>query len=409
MMVVMDTAAVIERVQCIAAVRVDAAAGREWLEAALRASAQLKAWLAAGDAELARRLKDVVSFPEKTIADCTRGSLGDAVRAGERADTLAAVPAFADALNAAAVTAGHVDAITKRAKGLTGEQRSELHERAAHLVPVATDATVAEFGKRLDLEVRAIQRDDGRAKLERQRRAVSLRSWTDTDGMYCFTGRIDPVTAVPFAARLDAEIQAAFAETTPDTCPIDPVDKQRHLAGLAIIRLITGTATASGTGRPEYVVVIDTTQTDGAGGSIIDWGIPVEIPARILADMIGDADIHTVVVRNGIVLHAPGTLNLGRAARLANRAQRRALRGLYATCAIPGCSVHFDRCKIHHIVPWEQGGTTDLANLLPVCAHHHTHIHEHRWAITLGPNRELTLTLPDGTIHNTGPPTRRVA
>jgi hypothetical protein len=29
--------------------------------------------------------------------------------------------------------------------------------------------------------------------------------------------------------------------------------------------------------------------------------------------------------------------------------------------------------------------------------------------IELGPNRELALRLPDGTVHNTGPPGRRTA
>jgi hypothetical protein len=64
------------------------------------------------------------------------------------------------------------------------------------------------------------------------------------------------------------------------------------------------------------------------------------------------ADIHAVIVRNGIVLYAPGELNLGRNTRLANRAQRRALRGLYKCCAIPGCTVAYDRCKLHHIIWW---------------------------------------------------------
>ncbi|MEP4593339.1 MAG: HNH endonuclease signature motif containing protein, partial [Ilumatobacter sp.] len=113
--------------------------------------------------------------------------------------------------------------------------------------------------------------------------------------------------------------------------------------------------------------------------------------------------------RNGVVLHAPGNLDLGRATRLANRAQRRALRGLYATCAIPGCSTGFDRCKLHHVVWWRNGGATDLDNLLPVCSRHHHAIHDGGWNVQLGPNRELTLTLPDGTVRNTGPPSRRAA
>jgi hypothetical protein len=116
-----------------------------------------------------------------------------------------------------------------------------------------------------------------------------------------------------------------------------------------------------------------------------------------------DADVHTVVVRNGIVLHAPGELNLGRTSRLANRAQRRALRSLYTTCAIPGCTVAFTTCKLHHGIWWRHGGRTDLDNLLPVCVHHHTKIHHDDWVIELGRDRQLTLRLPDGTIRTTGP------
>ena len=162
---------------------------------------------------------------------------------------------------------------------------------------------------------------------------------------------------------------------------------------------------------PEVVVVVDASHSDGADGPAIDWGIPVELPLQVLAELVSDghATVHTVVVRNGIVLHAPGNLNLGRTARLANRAQRRALNALYTTCAIPGCSIHYRYTKAHHIVFWDNGGNTDLDNLLPVCAHHHTLIHQQHWQLTLGPNRQLTIHYPDGSIQTTGPPHRRAA
>jgi hypothetical protein len=201
-----------------------------------------------------------------------------------------------------------------------------------------------------------------------------------------------------------------FAESVPDTCPADPIEKQHHLRALAFARLLSDNG--SGVGRPgrhEYVVVIDTSVGDGAGGPTVDWGIPVEVPGLVLAELAGTADVSAVVVRNGVVIHAPGRLDLGRTTRLANRAQRRALRGLYATCAIPGCSVPYDRCKLHHLIWWRFGGRTDLANLIPICAHHHTKVHDSGWNLRLGPNRELTINFPDGTIHNTGPPNRQAA
>lgn len=400
----------VERVNSIAAVRADTGADRTAIEAALRASSQLRAWLAATDAALTARLAGQVAFPEQAIAGCTRSTLGEAANAKERADTLTAVPAFADALDHALVTAAHVDAITRAGKPLDDDQRAQLLERVADLVGVASVATVHEFRRRLALEVRSIQADDGLARLDRQRRAARLRTWTDAEGMWRFDGRFDPVAAVQIAARLDAAVEALFAEAVPDTCPSDPVEKQAHLRALAFARLLADQPGAGlRPGRPEYVVVVDASQPDGAGGPQVDWGIPVDVPGRVLAELSGAGDVTALVVRNGVVIHAPGTLDLGRTTRLANRAQRRALRGLYAGCAIPGCAVHYDRCKLHHVIWWRHGGRTDLANLLPLCSRHHTKVHQAGWQLGLGPARELTIRFPDGTVHNTGPPHRRAA
>jgi hypothetical protein len=165
----------------------------------------------------------------------------------------------------------------------------------------------------------------------------------------------------------------------------------------------------AGMGRPEVIVVVDTTVADADGGPVIDWGLPVEIPRRVLESLMGRADVHAVVVRNGVVLHAPGTLDLGRSTRIANRAQRRALRALYARCAVPGCRVRFDQCAVHHVRWWRHGGSTDLENLLPLCSRHHHAAHEGGWQLALQPDRTLTITLPDGRVMTTGPPTRRAA
>lgn len=109
------------------------------------------------------------------------------------------------------------------------------------------------------------------------------------------------------------------------------------------------------------------------------------------------------------MIAADGELNLGRSTRLANRAQRRALRAIYATCGVHGCCVSFNHCQPHHVHWWRHGGPTDFANLLPLCRKHHHLAHEGGWLLSLGPNRELTITLPDGQIMRTGPPSRKAA
>ncbi len=414
----MEIAAVHERVERIGAVRANGAAGRCDRESALGEVRRVRSWLDACEADLARGLATQVSFPEAVIAGQSTGSIGQASAVMDRAATLESVPAFASALDAGAITAGHVDVITRAGKGMDPAQRHELLGRVDALVTVAAHATQAEFARRVRDEARRVLVDDGMATLERQRRATSLRTWVDDDGMWNMKGRFDPVTGVRLDARIHSKLEALFAEATPDTCPSDPVDKQHHLRALALADLIldisttAGTGTTAGTttrpGRPEFVMVVDA-DAPADDGPHVEFSIPVEIPWRVLADLADHADVHTVVVRNGIVLHAPGNLNLGRSTRLANRAQRRALRGLYSRCAIPGCSVHYDRCKLHHIIWWRHGGRTDLANLIPLCVHHHHNIHDSGWELTIGPNRELTIRFPDGTVHNTGPPTIRAA
>ena len=410
MMVGMEVAAVVERVRRIGEVRCDGAADAAGVEAALVAVREVVAWADAQQAGLVGQLSTLVSFPEAAIAEASKTSVVVASKAKERSDTLASTPRLAGSLADGAVTAGHVDAVTRGSRQLDADRRRELFDRVESMVAVAEAATVEQFARRVALEVKRIEADDGVGRLERQRRATRLSSWVDAEGMWNLRGRFDPVTGVRLDAKLRSTLEAVFAETVPQGCPDDPIEKQQFLAGHALVRLLDG-ATGAKTGRPEFVVVVDADADPGlyGPGPVGAWSIPVEVPARVLAELAGDADISAVVVRNGVVLYAPGELDLGRSTRLANRAQRRALRGLYRSCAIPGCSVGYDRCELHHVIWWRLGGRTDLANLIPICTKHHTKIHHDSWIIELGPNRELTLRLPDGTIHNTSPPNHNTA
>ena len=406
----MDSVAVVERVHRIVAVRDGAAPSDDLIESGLVAVREVQAWADAQHGVLVAKLS-ADGFAEARVAKASKTSLGVAAKVTQRSKTLAATPKLAGALGDGETTAAHIDVVTRAGAQLPAAQRDELLARADTLVAVAAVSTPEQFARRVALEVKRIQADDGIDRLARQRRNVRVSTWVDADGMWNLRGLFDPVTGVRLAAKLQATIEAMFAEAVPEGCPDDPFEKQRFLAGHALMALIEGTAGVGRAGRAEFVVVIDADAdpaTDGPG-PVAQWPIPVEIPARVLADLAGNADVTAVVVRNGVVLHAPGELNLGRTTRLANRAQRRALRGLYRGCAIPGCAVGYDRCKLHHIIWWRHGGATDLDNLIPICTRHHARIHNDGWVIELGPNRQLTLRLPDGTIHNTGPPNRRTA
>jgi hypothetical protein len=83
-------------------------------------------------------------------------------------------------------------------------------------------------------------------------------------------------------------------------------------------------------------------------------------------------------------------LGVGRATRTVSRRLRRALEHRHPTCAVPGCGATRG-LHAHHIRHWEDGGPTDLANLVLVCPYHHRA--HHRGLITItGPAEDLEVT-----------------
>jgi hypothetical protein len=319
------------------------------------------------------------------------------------------VPEFGKSLDAGRVTGGHVDVLARTLRQVEPEVRDGLVEQASSLLLIAEHATTDEFARTVRAEARRLERaGDGLDRLERQQRAIRFSSFIDKEsGMGRWNATWDPETMLRLETKIDNQLQAMFHDRQPDWCPSGLLEKQSYLRALAVIALLDGHGGRPG--KPEVIVVVDHTQPGPDGQPAIDWGLPVELPERVLTDLLGRATIHTVTVRNGVVIDAGGELDLGRTRREPNRAQRRALRGLYATCAIPGCCVRFSRTKLHHVVWWRHGGRTDVANLLPLCELHHQRVHHDGWLLTLTRDRNLTIELPDGQIMTTGPPKRNVA
>lgn len=101
------------------------------------------------------------------------------------------------------------------------------------------------------------------------------------------------------------------------------------------------------------------------------------------------------------------TLEMGRLSRRATDRQRLALIARYGGCDWPGCqATRF--IDAHHIVPWEEGGATDIDNLLPHCRRHHTFIHDNGIVIRRGAHGRTGYSWPDGREITTpdidGPP-----
>jgi hypothetical protein len=234
--------------------------------------------------------------------------------------------------------------------------------------------------------------------------------------MFCLSGRFDPESGLAIEATLRRMVEAMFHSGIPEHAPLDPFDRQQYMAAVALVRALTGASAAGADGvsggfapgsGPDITVIIDErTFTHGrhehsrfeVGFELSDNGLPV-------------ATIRRWACLNGVtpvIAGADGTrLLLGRRQRLASRDQRRALRVLYPTCAL--CDTAFENCEVHHLHPWEQGGPTDIHNLLPLCVRHHHLAHEGGWHLQLRPDRTLRVTRPGGDTSVHGPPRIRAA
>jgi hypothetical protein len=87
-------------------------------------------------------------------------------------------------------------------------------------------------------------------------------------------------------------------------------------------------------------------------------------------------------------------LEVGRASRVVQPAQRSALAVRDGGCGFPGCGRPLAWCEAHHLRHWLDGGPTDLANLALVCRAHHRAVHEGGWRLHRGPDGRFTATRP---------------
>jgi hypothetical protein len=107
-----------------------------------------------------------------------------------------------------------------------------------------------------------------------------------------------------------------------------------------------------------------------------------------------DATCEVWFQRDGQVIGA------GRATRVISRRLRRALEHRYPMCAVPGCGAARG-LHAHHIRHWEDGGATELANLVLVCPYHHRA--HHRGVITVtGSAVDLSVTDSSGAALSPG-------
>ncbi|RKW70488.1 HNH endonuclease signature motif containing protein [Galactobacter caseinivorans] len=94
------------------------------------------------------------------------------------------------------------------------------------------------------------------------------------------------------------------------------------------------------------------------------------VPVSQVMSMLCSADVQFMLTDE-----AGLPLKLGRARRHFSVHQRRALMVRDRHCKAPGCGAPPGWCEAHHVIPWQQGGPTDVEHAVLLCNFHHHEVH----------------------------------
>jgi hypothetical protein len=300
-------------------------------------------------------------------------------------------PHVAAALTAGAISVDAAGAITgmlrrvapRAAAGAVDGMERILAERATDLPFDLLLRVIREAEARLD--------QDGVAPREEELRADrSLTIRQDSTGMVRLTARLDPETAAPVKAAIEAIVTHGIRTERPGNGSagnaMDDADgpviadmrsiPQRQADALAMIaRHVIGCHRVPAAPATTMVVRVNLdTLTNGLGHGRID-GLDHPVSAGTIRRMAATAGIIPAVLGTDSV-----PLDLGRTARGFTAAQRIALHERDGGCACCGIDVGYT--EAHHILWWMRDtGPTNLNNGVLLCPPCHARIHQDGWQI----------------------------
>ena len=301
-------------------------------------------------------------------------------------------PEMGAVLAAGDTTAAHVDALGRGLK-IAGAERDAFMAHLPELVEASTTMTASQFDQLVKETAKSVVIDDGLSTFERQKRETFFKMRNEPDGCLSVSGKFDPISASILKSKIGRLVESMFhsgdKEVPVEVMPwIEPND---HRQAQALIALVNGASESASDvpARAEIVVHVDleTLQHGLHTGGTCRTALGADLPVETVRRLACEAEILPVVLDGRSV-----PIDVGRSKRLATVHQRRALEAIYPTCAIPDCEVIFDHCNVHHIDYWENGGSTDLNNMVPLCSRHHHAAHEGGWKLRLDSDtRELTI------------------
>ncbi|OBG02817.1 HNH endonuclease signature motif containing protein [Mycolicibacter sinensis] len=263
------------------------------------------------------------------------------------------------------------------------DQVGVIAQRAAdgsdeHYAQLVGVATVTQLRTAVKLEPRPDP--DPRAEPER-----SITKTSDEHGS-CWRIKLNPLDAAKFDAALQSHLDALMAEWKRDHEDGGGASEQRPplpSTADAFMRLIETGWDTEAARRPHghHTTVVMHVDVEQQVGALHLGPLLSDAERQYLAC---DATCEVWFQRDGEVI------GCGRSTRTISRRLRRALEHRDSCCAVPGCGATRG-LHAHHIQHWEDGGPTELANLVLICPYHHR-LH-HRGIITItGDAANLTIT-----------------
>ena len=267
-----------------------------------------------------------------------------------------------------------------------------------HYVTLAEVATVNQLRTALKAEPRPTP--DPQPEPEPQR---SITKTSDEHGT-TWKIKLGPVEAATFDAALQSHLDALIVQWKRDHADGEHSSDQRPplpTTGDAFMSLVESGWDADVARRPhgQHTTVV------------VHLDVKDQVAQLHLGPLLTDAERQYLScdATCEVWFHRDGqVIGAGRTTRTINRRLRRALEYRHPTCAVPGCGATRG-LHAHHIQHWEDGGPTELHNLVLLCPYHHR-LH-HRGVITItGPPDDLTVTDSDGRTLSSGslarPPNR---
>ena len=285
---------------------------------------------------------------------------------------LAEMPKLAESLASGAITVEHATVAVGAAAKTSAEQVDD------ELSKLAETSSVDVFTEQSRRWVNRNQPDDGAERYQQQRNSRLLKHWINEEGMGVLLAELDPVSYQQALKALNAEYDRLWRDDGGrDGSPDDVRKPQQRLADAFVALLTEVGRRGPGSARMQLIAVADIER------------LRADNPTGVAEIVGGEALPQTVLERlmctaavTGVVFDGKGQpIWVGRTHRHATEAQVKAIIARDRHCRGTGCAAGPERCEIHHIVPWEQGGLTDIDTMCLACPLCHHNIHDRGYIV----------------------------